>query len=33
MRHSDISMTVQYGAGVVEATREANSKVVRTIIQ
>jgi integrase len=33
MRHSSISMTTQYGAGVVDAMREANSKVVRQVIQ
>jgi integrase len=33
MRHSSISMTTQYGAGVVPAMREANSAVVRMVIQ
>lgn len=33
MRHSSIAMTTQYGAGVVPAMREANSKVVRMVIQ
>jgi len=33
MRHSSISMTTQYGAGVVAAMREANSAVVRMVIQ
>ncbi len=33
MRHSDISMTTQYGTGVVEAMREFNSQVVRRVIQ
>lgn len=32
MRHSDISMTTQYGAGVIEAMRDANSKIVRMVI-
>lgn len=33
MRHSDISMTTQYGAGVVDAMREFNSQVVKRVIQ
>jgi len=33
MRHSSISMTTQYGTGVVPAMREANSRVVRMVIQ
>jgi integrase len=33
MRHSSIAMTTQYGAGVVSAMREANSAVVRMVIQ
>ena len=32
-RHSSITMTTQYGAGVVPAMREANSKVVKMVIQ
>jgi integrase len=33
MRHSNISMTADYGKGVVPAMREANSRVVKMVIQ
>jgi integrase len=33
MRHSSITMTTQYGAGVIPAMREANSLVVRKVIR
>lgn len=33
MRHSDISMTAQYGGALPESMREANSQVVRMVIQ
>jgi hypothetical protein len=33
MRHSEISMTMQYGTGVADVMREFNSQVVKRVIQ